>query len=82
MYREIAISFSSVEAARNAKSALRAAGQHAWIESIDDSSWQARKATATQVIVADHYPEIGPIEQVIAPLLTSLECNQTKEASI
>jgi hypothetical protein len=69
MHTEISISFPSVEAASNAKNALRAAGQHAWVESTDNSSWRARKATATKVVVADHHPEIGSIKPVIAKII-------------
>jgi len=68
-HREISIRCETREEARRTKQALRAGGQHAWIESTDNESWPSRGTTAKIVIVADHHPEIGPIEPAIARII-------------
>ena len=69
MYRETVITFPSPQAATAAKRKLRAAGQHAWIESVDNTSESARKVTSTRVVVADHFAELGSIAQVLERIL-------------
>ena len=67
--REISITFPTPKAALSAKYRLRANGVHAWIESTDTTSIRSMQETATQVVICDHHPEVGPIEPIISRIL-------------